>query len=126
MIAGTLIAFAIALGYLVAVGLSMMATFGITKSAPGFVAKDLRLRTRYKLVQQMLWLVCVTVGASLSAVVSEPVLHPWLVGTLLAVILVAVPWTNTWETRQRGLGQQLLMSLVSVAGVAAGYYLVMG
>lgn len=126
MITGTLIAVALIFGYLVAVGLSMMATFGITKTAPGFVVKDFRLKNRYKLAQQMVWLVCVTTGAALSAVVSAPAMHPWFVGALLAVLFVAVPWTNPWETRQRGLGQQLVMSIVSVAGVAAGYYLAVG
>lgn len=123
MIAGTLIAVALILGYLVAVGLSMMVAFGITKAAPNFVVKDFRLKTAYKLVQELVWLLGVTAGAYLSALVAGTIMRPWLVGTLLASVLVIVPWTNTWEARQRGLGHQFLMSLLAVAGVVAGYYL---
>jgi len=36
-------------------------------------------------------------------------------------ILVGVLWMNAWEMRQRGLGHQLAMSLVSAAGVAVGF-----
>jgi hypothetical protein len=123
MIAVTLIAFALILGYFVAVGLSMMVTFGITKAAPGFVVKDLRLRSGYKFFQDLGWLVFATAGGYLSAVVAEPTLRPWLVGMLLAGVLVVVLWSNTWEVRQRGLGHQFLMSVLSVVGVGAGYYL---
>jgi hypothetical protein len=49
--------------------------------------------------------------------------YPWLSATLLAVILILVLWTNTWEMRQRGLANQLLMSVMSIAGVATGFVL---
>jgi hypothetical protein len=32
-------------------------------------------------------------------------------------------WINTWEARQRGIAHQLLMSVVSLLGVAAGFKL---
>ena len=123
MIAGMLIAVSLALGYLVAVGLSIVTTFGIAKSAPEFVLKDYRLRGGFKLVQELAWAAGVTVGAYLSAVVAAPGMHPLFTGILLAGILVVVPWTNPWETLQKGLGHQFLMSMLSVAGVVAGYYL---
>jgi hypothetical protein len=50
-------------------------------------------------------------------------MRSWLIGGLLAALLILVLWTNTWEMRQRGLGYQLLMSAVTVAGVGAGSYL---
>jgi hypothetical protein len=123
MITAMLIAVSLTTGYLVALGLSMATTFGITKSAPNLVLKDFRLKGGYKLLQEVAWLACVTVGAYLSAVVATPTMHPIFTGTLLAGVLVVVPWTNAWETWQKGLGHQLLMSVLSIAGVGVGYYL---
>ena len=123
MLSATLIAVALILGYLVAVGLSMMVFFGVARTAPQFVVKGHLVRTRYKLLEELVWLVCVTAGSYLSALVAELTMRPMLVGGLLALILILVLWANRWETRQRGLGHQLLMSAVSAAGVAAGYYL---
>ena len=67
-----------------------------------------------------LWLLFVIAGSYLSAAVAEST-HPWVVGATLAGILVFVPWTNPWETRQRGLAHQVLLkvsyqSLASPAG----------
>jgi hypothetical protein len=123
MITGTLIALALILGYLVAVGLSMAVTFGVTKAAPEFVASDHMLKTGYRLFQAVDWTACVIVGSYLSALVASITIRPWFVGGLLAALLVLVLWINTWEVRQRGLGHQLLMSAATVAGVGAGYYL---
>jgi uncharacterized membrane protein YfcA len=122
MINSFLIAAALALGYAVAVGLSMAATFGITLAGPAFVAREHRIRPAYKLVQELLWLACATAGGYVTAAVSGATM-PWLSGTLLAAIMILVLWTNTWEMRQRGPVHQVLMSVVSIAGVAAGYIL---
>jgi hypothetical protein len=122
MITDFLIAAALALGYAVAVGLSMAATFGITAASPAFVAREHRMRPAYKLVQELLWLVCAAAGGFVTAAVSGAAM-PWLSGTLLAGIMIMVLWTNTWEMRQRGPVHQGLMSVVSVAGVAVGYIL---
>jgi len=123
MITGTLIVLALLLGYLVAVGLSMAVTFGVTRAAPEFVANDHMLKTGYKFFQAVDWTACVIVGSYLSALVASITIRPWFVGGLLAALLVLVLWSNTWEMRQRGLGHQLLMSVATVAGVGAGYYL---
>ena len=48
---------------------------------------------------------------------------PWFSGALLAGAMILVLWTNAWEMRQRGAVHQILMSLMSVAGVAGGYVL---
>jgi hypothetical protein len=122
MITGVLIAAALALGYAVAVGLMMAATFGITAVSPAFVTKEHRIRQSYKLVHDLIWLVCATAGGFVTAAVSGTTM-PWFSGTLLAGAMIFVLWTNTWEMRQRGAVHQILMSLVSAAGVAAGYIL---
>jgi len=123
MINGTLTAVALVLGYFVAVGLSMLATFGIANAAPQFIAREHRLKTRYKILQELVWLVCATAGAYPSAWVADLTGKPWAVGALLACILVLIPWTNTWEMRQRGLLHQIILSIAAVAGVGVGYFL---
>jgi uncharacterized membrane protein YfcA len=122
MITGFLVAAALALGYTVAVGLLMAATFGITLAGPAFVAREHRIRPAYKLAQELLWLVCAAAGGYVTAAVSGATM-PWMSGALLAGIMIIVLWTNTWEMRQRGPVHQVLMSVVSIAGVAAGYIL---
>lgn len=122
MITGTFIVVALILGYVVAVGLSMMAAFGITKTAPAFVVKDHLLKPGYRFLQELIWFVCATAGGYVSAWVTGSS-HPWLVGAGLAVCLIAILWTNTWEVAQRGLGHQMAMSLVTIAGVIAGFAL---
>ncbi len=67
-------------------------------------------------------LVCATAGGYVAAMVNGRS-HPWLIGSGLVAILVGVLWMNAWEMRQRGLGHQLAMTLVSVAGVAIGFLL---
>jgi uncharacterized membrane protein YfcA len=116
------VALALFLGYAVAVALSMAATFGITAVSPSFVAKNNRINRGYKYAQDAVWLVCAMAGGYVASLVHGES-HPWLVGSWLAAILVAVLWMNVWEMRQRGLGHQLLMSAGSVAGVAVGFML---
>jgi hypothetical protein len=123
MVTGTFIVVALMVGYIVAVGLSMAASFGIAKAAPGFVVKDHVLKPSYRIAQEIIWLLCVTVGAYLSAWMTEISLRPMLVAVLLAISLVGILWINTWEMSQRGMGHQIVMSLVSIAGVCAGFTL---
>jgi hypothetical protein len=119
MIPGPLIVFALLLGYLVAVALMMAATFGVTAVAPEFVVKNYRFRIRYNIVQSLIWLVCVTAGSYVTAVISGG--YPWIVGPLLAATLLAVLWGNALERQQRGIASQLAMSVIAIAAVAAGY-----
>lgn len=100
----------------------MAATFAITAASPAFAAREHRIRRTYKLVQELLWLECATAGGFVAAAVSGATM-PWFSGALLAGIMILVLWTNTWEMRQRGAVHQVLMSLMSAAGVAAGYIL---
>ena len=121
MINGTFILFAVVLGYGIAVGLSMLATFSITKAAPAFVVKDHLLKPGYRLVQELAWLVCVALGAYAAAWVADLAMHPLLVGIALTATLLIILWTNTWEMAQRGLGHQVAMSLTTVIGVSIGF-----
>jgi hypothetical protein len=122
MITASYIALALFLGYAVAVGLAMAATFGITAASRDFVAKDYRIRTQYKYVQDAVWLVCAMAGGYVAALINGPS-HSWVVATALVMILLGVLWRNAWEMRQRGLGHQISMSLASALGVAAGFCL---
>jgi hypothetical protein len=123
MIVWTQISVALVLGYSLAVGILLVATFGLTGAVPpGFVAKQHRITPKFKRVQALVWLICVTAGAFVTCVVAQGA-HPWVVPALLAAAFIGVLWNNTWEARQRGIAHQVLMSVVSVAGVVAGYAL---
>ena len=122
MITASYIALALFLGYAVAIGLSMAATFGITAASRSFVSRNYRITTRYKYAQDAVWLVCTAAGGYAAALVYGGS-HPWLVGVLLVGILNAVLWLNAWEMRQRGLGHQISRSVASAAGVAVGFML---
>lgn len=123
MITGTFTVIALVIGYVVAVGLSMAATFGIAKSVPGLVAADHVLKPGYRITQEFIWLLCVTVGAYFAAWMTQFSMRPMAVAALLATALVAILWINTWEAAQRGMAHQIIMSLISVAGVCAGFAL---
>ena len=114
------VALALFLGYIVAVALLMAATFGITAVSSDFVAKDNRIQRGYKYAQDAVWLVCAIAGGYVASLVNGED-HRWLVGSGLIAILIAVLWMNAWEMRQRGLGHQLVMSVVSAVGVAVGF-----
>jgi uncharacterized membrane protein YfcA len=120
MVTLSYITLSLVVGYTVAVGLAMMATFTMTAARREFVAKNNRIRRRYKYVQEIAWLVCATAGGYAAALINGPP-HAWLVGASLAAVMVLVLWTNVWEMRQRGLGHQISMSLMSAAGVAIGF-----
>jgi hypothetical protein len=123
LIAASYFALALFLGYVVTVGLSMVATFGITAAASrDFVVQDFRLRRDFKMAQDAAWLVCVTIGGYVSAVAAGKN-HPWLTALTLIAILVGVLWLNVWEMRQRGLQHQIVMSVLSAVGVLAAFAL---
>ena len=121
MINGTFILFALALGYAVAVGLLMLATFGITKAAPAFVVKDHMLKPGYRFLHELVWLICAAVGGYASSWVAVLTTHPWFVAVTLISVLLVILWTNTWEMAQHGLGHQMVMSIVTIAGVCIGF-----
>jgi hypothetical protein len=123
MITGSFLLLALVLGYLVTVGLSMAATFGIAAASPNLVAQGHRITQRYKFLQDGVWLLCTTVGAYMTALILGRDHSPWLGGAGLVVVLVAVLWRNAWERRQRGIGHQILISVATVIGVGVGFFL---
>jgi|ERR1700692_475004 hypothetical protein len=114
------VALALFLGYAVVVALWMAATFGISAVSRDFVSKNHRINRGYKYAQDAVWLVCAIAGGYVASLVNGES-HRWLVGSGLVAIVVAVLWMNVWEMRQRGLGHQLVLSLVSAVGVAIGF-----
>jgi hypothetical protein len=122
IITASYIALALFLGYVVAVGLSMAATFGIAAASNSFVSKNNRITTPYKYAQDAIWLICATAAGYVASLVNG-LSYRWVVGPGLVVILVGVLWLNVWEMRQRGLGHQLAMTVISAAGVTIGFLL---
>jgi hypothetical protein len=120
IITASFIALALLLGYVVAIGLSMAATFGMAAVSSSFVSKNNRITTQYKYVQAAVWLLCATAAGYVASLVNG-LSYRWIVGPGLVAILVGVLWLNAWEMRQRGLGHQLVMTVLSVAGVAIGF-----
>jgi hypothetical protein len=120
MIPAIQIAAALLLGYTLTAICALVAAFGLTSASPAFVMKDHHLTASYKRVQALVWLVCVCAGAFVTSTVAQGT-YPITVGVLLATILIGMLWWNSREARQRGMAHQILMSMVSVAGVAAGY-----
>ncbi len=120
MISGTQVALALVLGYGLTVVCMLAATFGLTSASPAFVAKEHRITAGYKRLQALVWLVCVTVGAFVACVIAQG-RYRWIVPSVLAAAFVGMLWQNRWEAQQRGLAHQILMSLIAVLGVAAGF-----
>ena len=122
MITGIFLSLALILGYAITVVLSMAATFAISSVSPSFVVKDHRIRLRYKLLQDLVWLFCAIAAGYITSWVAQRV-DPWLAKSALAAVLVVLLWVNTWEMRQRGIPHQVAMTLLSVAGVMIGFAL---
>lgn len=120
MITATILAFALVLGYVVTVGFYFLLTLGIASRLPHLMVENFRLRGGYQIVNALVWLLCSAMGGFAAAVAGRAVL-PWTVGSLLATGLIAVLWKNSWEARQRGLPYQMLMTVLTVIGLAAGY-----
>ena len=120
MIGGTQVALALVLGYGLTVLCMLAATFGLTSASPAFVAKEHRITDGYKRLQALVWLACVTAGAFVTCAVAQG-RYQWIVPSVLAAAFVGMLWHNRWEAQQRGLAHQILMSLVAVLGVAAGF-----
>ena len=122
MFIAVMMAGAIAVGYLVAVGISLLLTFAVTLSLPKFVEADHLIRNSYKLVHEGFWLLAAGAGGYVTAVVGKGI-HPWLTEAALIAALLWVLWDNSWEARQRGMAHQVLITVFTVFGVAGGYLL---
>jgi uncharacterized membrane protein YfcA len=111
---------ALLFGYATTVILAMAATFAITSASKSFVVKDFKIRRRYKLLQDLLWLPCAIAGSYVASWVGSG-LSQWMTGGAFVAVLVGVLWMNAWEMRQRGVPHQIVMTLMSVAGVVIGF-----
>jgi hypothetical protein len=122
MLSAALIIVSLILGYVVTVALSMVSTFAIVHLRRSIVLDDNRLSTRYKLLQDLLWVLCSAIGGYLALLVAQ---HASLLLTaaLLAAILIFMLWKNSAETRQVGLLYMLLTSACIVIGIASAYFI---
>lgn len=122
MFIAVMMAGALALGYTVTVALSMILTFAVTMSMPRFVQADYLICNSYKLVHESFWLLSAGVGGYVTALVVKG-FHPFVTEAALAGALIWVLWENSWEARQRGMAHQVLITALTVIGVAGGYLL---
>jgi hypothetical protein len=122
MISITLIAVSLILGYVIAVGLSMVFVFGVVRMLPSLVRQDHRLSGIYLLLHDGIWFVSAAVAGYAASWVAVESSAPWGGATLLGVVLVVAMWRNTEEVMQRGLIHMLLASGCAVAGVATGFW----
>ena len=109
-------------GYVTTVLCVWSGTMTLTASAPQVVVADHRLRPGYKMLHQLLWFFCVLIGAFVTARVGMHTNQKQQEAALSAALLFVL-WRNTWEARQRGVASQVLMSILTLAGVAAGFAL---
>jgi NADH:ubiquinone oxidoreductase subunit 6 (subunit J) len=123
MISATLIVVSLILGYVIAVGLSMMFVFGVVRIWPSLVRQNHRLTGIYLLLQDVVWFVIAAVAGYAASWVAAESSTPWVGAALLGVVLVVAMWRNIEEVMQRGLIHMLLASGCVLAGVAAGFWL---
>ena len=121
MISLVILAAALVVGYLVTIASSLVVTMAIGSAAPRFISVNARIRKEYKLAQDVLWMLCAAAGSYVTSRIAGDT-APWLGGTVLSAVLISLLWWNAWEARQRGMAHQILISVLSVCGVAAGYY----
>ena len=116
----SIIGLSVLAGYVVAVFCALVMTMGIASAAPRFVLADHRITNSYKLLHELLWLVCVAIGAYVTAKVGMGV-QVSKQELALSAVLIFMLWRNTWEARQRGTAHQILMSLLTLVGVWLGF-----
>ena len=95
---------------------------GIASASPRFVVANYRVRSSYKVTHELMWFFCVLIGGFVTARVGMG-MSQWRQELGLSGVLLLMLWRNTWEARQRGTAHQILISLLTVAGVMAGFVL---
>ncbi len=113
---------AIAAGYAITVVISMVSTFAVAIALPRFVEADHLIRNGYKLVQEAFWLLAAIAGGYTTSLIVKGI-HPLLTEAALIAALIWILWDNSWEARQRGMAHQVLITTLTVLGVAGGYLL---
>jgi len=120
MLSAALIIVSLILGYVVVAALTMVSTFTVIRLQPRFVVESHRLRTRYKLLQDFLWVISSGIGGYLALLAAHEA-SLLATATLLSALLLFALWTNGEETRQLGLLHMLLKSACVIAGIAVAY-----
>ena len=120
MFAYAVIGLSVLVGYLMTVLCALVMTIGIASASPKFVMSDYRVRTSYKLVHELMWLLCVIAGAYATAKIGMGV-QTMEQKLALCAVLIFMLWRNTWEARQRGTAHQILISVLTVVGVWGGF-----
>ena len=110
---------AVLAGYIVAVSLILLSTMAIASAAPRFVIANHRVRGSYKLLHECMWFLSTMSGAVVTARIGAEV-QPIRLVLVLSGTLLSILWWNTWEARQRGIAHQVLITILTVAGVVAG------
>ena len=109
-------------GYVVVVATSLLGTLALSMSFPKFAVSNHRIRSQYKLVHELIWMTCTITGAYVTAMIAKAV-HPYLTELALTAALIGILWWNSWEAKQRGIAHQILITILTVVGVSAGYLL---
>lgn len=122
MLSAALIFVSLVVAYVVVAALTTLSTLILVTVKPSFAVENNRLRSRYKLLQDLFWLVFSAVGGYV-AVTGATEASPMIAAALLVALLLAVIWANRAEARQRGMLHMLLTSLCIMGGVAGGYLL---
>ena len=113
------IGLAVLAGYIVAVGLILLSTMAIASAMPRFVVQNFRVCGKYKFLHEFMWFLSTTAGTFVAARIASDV-QPIRLALVLGAALLIILWRNTWEARQRGIAHQVLISVLTVAGVFAG------
>ncbi len=121
MIGFAILGLSVLAGYCVTIASALAGTMGVASAAPRFVIADHRVRGSYKWAHEAMWFCCVMLGGFVTARVGMG-LSEWQQELGLTGVLLLMLWRNTWEARQRGLAHQILISLLTVAGVLVGFW----
>ena len=120
MIGFAVLGLSVLAGYCVTIACALAGTMSIGLAAPHFVIANHRVRGSYKWAHEGLWLCCVILGGFVTARVGMG-MSQWQQEIGLAGALLLMLWRNTWEARQRGIAHQILITLLTVAGVLVGF-----
>jgi hypothetical protein len=122
MIGYAILGLSVLIGYCLTIACALIGTMGLASAAPRFVIANHRVRGMYKLTHEVMWFLCVVVGSFVTARIGLG-MSEWLQEIALTGVLLLMLWRNTWEARQRGIAHQILISLLTVAGVLIGFSL---
>ena len=120
MIGFAILGLSVLAGYCMTVVCALVGTMGIASAVPRFVIADHRVRSSYKWTHEAMWFCCVVIGGFVTAKLGLG-MSEWRQEIGLAGFLLVMLWRNTWEARQRGTAHQILISLLTMAGVWTGF-----